>query len=337
MYDSQNLNGFSRMNEDDIYTKFDRSGFYRAKVISNNDPLNLGRVKIRIPSLHGISERQTFYVPDAHLPYAYPGIMDVATNHIGKYMIPIEGSLVWISFEAGTENFIYFGGIYCIKPNNDKYIYFNRNINNGESKKIDTDDIEADNDPHRYVLFKSIKGATIYIDDRDATECIHIEDRFGNSINMNSSGTTINSRTPLKANYPYLITYYMDVDLVSDDVIFNTPESNIYTSKELENNVDKIIVGAKVVYLSKGVIAGSGFITDINSNFTVTISTNALMCHKCRLETDGDYLMLYNDEDKFIKDKDELIIHGTDVDEVIETEGIDLETGKDKDQLIIDD
>lgn len=336
MYDSQNINGLSRMDENDIYTKFNRSGFYRAKVISNNDPLNLGRIKIRIPSLHGMSEEQTFYVPDAHLPYAFPGIMDVASNHIGRYMIPIEGALVWVSFETGTENFVYFGGIYCIKPNNDKYIYFNRNINNGGSQKIDSDDIGPENDPHRYVLFKSIKGATIYIDDRDATECIHIEDRFGNSIHMDSNGTIINSRTPLKANYPYLITYYMDVDLVSDDVIFTTPENNIYDSKELKNNVPNIIIGAKVVYLCKGTIAGSGFITAV-SDYTVTISTNALMCHKCRLETDGDYLMLYNNDQNFIKDKDELVVHGTNRDEVIESEGVDLETGKDKDQLIIDD
>lgn len=337
MYDSQNINGFSRMNEEDIYSEFDRTGFYRAKVISNKDPLNLGRIKIRIPGLHGISEAQTFYVPDAHLPYAYPGNMDVATNHIGKYMMPIEGSLVWVSFETGTTNFVYFGGIYCAKPNNDRYIYFNRNINNGGSLKIDSDDIESDNDPHRYVLFKSIKGSTIYIDDRDATECIHIEDRFGNSINMNKNGTTINSKTPLKANYPYLITYYMDVDLVSDDVIFNTLESNIYDSKKLENNVEDLTIGAKVVYLSKGTIAGSGFITNVNGDFTVTISTNALMCHKCRLETDGDYMMLYNNENKIIKDEDQLIVHGTKIDETIESEGIDPETGKDKDQLIIDD
>lgn len=335
MYDTQNLNGLSNIQDEQVYEKADKTGFYRAQVVSNKDPLNLGRVKIRIPSFHGVSSEQSSYVPDAHLPYAFPGAMIGAANHMGSYILPLEGSLVWVSFETGTDNFVYFGGVYCIKPNGDKYIYFNRNVNGGDSIKIDSDDIESDNDPHRYVLFKSIKGSIIYIDDRDATESIHIEDRFNNKIIMNKNGTTINSDTPLKANYPYLITYYMDVDHVSDDVVYTIPTNLIYREQKLSNNIDPV-VGAKVAYICNGEIAGSGFIIDVDGYYC-TISTNAVMCHKCRLETDGDYLAIYGKRETLTKDDDELIVHGTEEDSIVEGSDIDPETGKDGDQLIIED
>ena len=48
--------------------KNDYSLFYRGVVVDVNDPLKLGRAKIRIPSLHGVNSRLENFVPDASLP-----------------------------------------------------------------------------------------------------------------------------------------------------------------------------------------------------------------------------------------------------------------------------
>lgn len=69
----------------------------RAKVIDNNDPLSLGRVKVEIPSVHGIG-----YDQDS-LPWA--AVMQSGSGAgSGSTIIPMVGTTVLVSFEAGDIN-----------------------------------------------------------------------------------------------------------------------------------------------------------------------------------------------------------------------------------------
>lgn len=72
-----------------------------AIVVSNRDPLYVGRVRVRIPGLHeeGLSEE--------HYPWAYPNIP--VYSGIGVWCVPQPGSWVWVSFLEDDEILIYEG------------------------------------------------------------------------------------------------------------------------------------------------------------------------------------------------------------------------------------
>lgn len=92
------------------------NGFYRAVVEDNNDPLKVGRVRVRIFGLHTENRTRgaTDGIPTNHLPWAEP-CLPVAEGSIsgyGVFGVPLQGSHVMIFFENGQINKpIYFGSL----------------------------------------------------------------------------------------------------------------------------------------------------------------------------------------------------------------------------------
>ncbi len=72
---------------------------YGGVVIASNDPEQRGRLKVRVPLLHGINA-QTGTVTDDQLPWASPeGLPAGCSNESGGVSwLPIAGDQVWISF-----------------------------------------------------------------------------------------------------------------------------------------------------------------------------------------------------------------------------------------------
>lgn len=273
MYESKNLNiALSQMVDENIAKEADKGGFYRAIVVQNTDPFNLARIQIRVPAFHGLNQNRADYVPDNQLPYAYPASLSGASHLSGQYIIPLVGSLVWVSFEVGTSNFIYFGGIYCADGTGSRSIYFDRSTNNGEMVPIEGDDIPSNYNPNRYVLFRSPKGSEISIDDRDNKENIQIVSASGDTITMNRNGVNINTKKYLKAKFPYLATYYIHNKYVQNLPIFEVDAIKIFNDIELSNNAS-LLIGSRVVYIDDGICTGSGVILDIYDN-KVQIGSN---------------------------------------------------------------
>lgn len=87
-------------------------GNYRATVVDNVDvddngnPVTSGRVKVRVPKVHGPD------VPDEALPWAhYSDPFMGGLDDVGSILIPEVGAMVWVFFEAGDHDQpVYFAG-----------------------------------------------------------------------------------------------------------------------------------------------------------------------------------------------------------------------------------
>lgn len=198
-----NINRTSNLQDvPELYEKIDFKMFYRARVCDTHDPMKLGRVRIRIPSIHGTTKSKGTYIEDNSLPWAYPGVMFGAGNDMGNYIIPEKGTIVFVTFEAGDPaKPIYFGGV-PTKFADGKEINDNIGVFEGKSQKVRSDDYITDikNDSEK-VIYKSFKGATIIIDDKDGKEYIKIIDQAGQQIIMQNDGESLNRRQD-KTNPP---------------------------------------------------------------------------------------------------------------------------------------
>jgi hypothetical protein len=65
-------------------------GKYRGVVVSNTDPLLIGRLQVRVPTVLG-AETDVWAMPC--VPYAGPGV--------GLRLVPPTGANIWVEFEAG--------------------------------------------------------------------------------------------------------------------------------------------------------------------------------------------------------------------------------------------
>lgn len=68
---------------------------YKGVVESNEDPQFLGRLQVKIPSVHG-DDVPTTWVPSKGMPSGVG---------IGMFMVPQKGDIVWIQFEEGDPRF----------------------------------------------------------------------------------------------------------------------------------------------------------------------------------------------------------------------------------------
>ena len=194
--------------------KIDYTAFYRGIVVDNLDPDKKGRVKVRIPQIYGTNNNVQTFVPTTSIPWATCAVNN-ASNDSGTFLPPNIGDTVFVTFEGGDyKHPIYFGGIYTNRSEDD-------NTKGVGSKKVYDDEIipvvsddlplEVTNGTER-VLYKSLKGAVIYMDDRDGAECIKITDQSGQSIIMenlsdealkrrgNALGTNTNSQVVITNN-----------------------------------------------------------------------------------------------------------------------------------------
>jgi uncharacterized protein involved in type VI secretion and phage assembly len=74
-------------------------GKYRGTVVTNVDPLQIGRIQAQVPDVLG----------DTASSWAMPAV-PVAGPHMGQYVLPPVGAGVWIEFEQGDKNYPIWSG-----------------------------------------------------------------------------------------------------------------------------------------------------------------------------------------------------------------------------------
>ena len=157
-----------------INTSYNRhySSIYRGVVESNEDPLKLGRCKVRVPSVHG----QLTYPIDV-LPWARPIAPSPVNDHRGSVNIPEVGDIVWVFFEGAVKDFpVYFGGTYSTSDISPEVFRVDFYIDEGTKFSYDRDKKEYD---------LQVGGTSIKLSE----ESIDIGGNVNLEGNLNVSGT----------------------------------------------------------------------------------------------------------------------------------------------------
>ena len=166
----------------------DLVGIYRAVVEDNMDPYQIGRVKIRVPMLHGLPGEG---ISTKALPWAYVCFTSAGYEY-GSFIVPEVGEYGFVMFEDGDSSKpIYLGSSYGRGPTQPKKYGSEDGIGTWTSEPFENEvpnDVEGEI-PSGKLLYKSPKGSAIYIDDSNGGEDISIVDPLGQVIRMESNLT----------------------------------------------------------------------------------------------------------------------------------------------------
>ena len=167
-------------------------GIFRGIVEDNEDPLNLCRLRVRIPSLNGDPTSDNG-IPTEGLPWA-AACVPYAGPGYGEVLIPEIGSTVWVIFENNSKDRpVWVGGCYGavsrLSYRDLKSVGYNT-FKNSEGtwtygmNREDTPYEFIDRNKDAKVLIRTPKGFTIIIDEKDDREALEIVDRAGQIIRM---------------------------------------------------------------------------------------------------------------------------------------------------------
>jgi uncharacterized protein involved in type VI secretion and phage assembly len=157
-------------------------GIYRATVVNNVDPMQLGRIMALIPDVGSITPST----------WAMPAV-PLAGKQMGTFMVPQIGAGVWIQFEAGDpDRPVWTGGWWGIAAEvpalalagvpGDPNIVIQTTLQNA----IVISDLPG---PTGGIMLKSTTGATIIVNDTG----IYIQNGKGASIVMTGPTVTVNA------------------------------------------------------------------------------------------------------------------------------------------------
>jgi len=144
-------------------------GNYRGTIVDNEDPEKLGRVKLRVPQIAGDN-----VIEDWAWPKGFPAGQD-----FGDFMIPPEGSPVWVEFENGDpQHPIWSGGHWARQngavPEEAKVLGAKNRVRKSEKWVIEMNDEETefrikDKDGERFIeitgdgIFLNFNGVVLEI------------------------------------------------------------------------------------------------------------------------------------------------------------------------------
>jgi phage gp45-like len=140
-------------------------GLYDGVVTDVADPLKVGRVKVRVPSI--FTDQDTWARPC----FAY-----------GHFFVPDPGDHVWVAFEGGDATAPIWLGVWY------------------PSGAAPVPASDADPPVQRVVQTKG--GQTLLLDDSDGKEKIRIQDTTGNYVELSTDAVTIHSEKPVTIDAP---------------------------------------------------------------------------------------------------------------------------------------
>jgi uncharacterized protein involved in type VI secretion and phage assembly len=142
-------------------------GKYRGVVVDNADPEQLGRLKVRVPSV----------LRDATTSWASPCAPYGGLAEQGLFLIPDVGAEVWVEFEEGNLDLPIWVGTFWSKRGGTP-------TTPAEARQMEG------NDPKRRVL-KTTSGHVIELCDVAGKESIRIVHKDGALVNLDEAGSVV--------------------------------------------------------------------------------------------------------------------------------------------------
>jgi uncharacterized protein involved in type VI secretion and phage assembly len=155
-------------------------GKYRGTVVDNEDPAQLGRLKVTVPSVLGT---------DVVTGWATPCTPFGGAADQGFLFIPEREAGVWVEFEEGDLEFPIWVGTYWTKPDSGTQL---------PKPQSDDDPSQEDDvqDPPTRKIIKTVAGHTIQLEDADGSEAILVrEGKKGHVIVLNGDGIKVTDAT----------------------------------------------------------------------------------------------------------------------------------------------
>jgi uncharacterized protein involved in type VI secretion and phage assembly len=142
-------------------------GKFRGVVTDIQDPLQLGRVRARVPDV----------TRDQDLGWAMP-CFPFAGSHMGFFALPKKGAGVWIEFEQGDPDYPIWVGCWY-----------------GTAAEVPTELLAP---PYKKTLLKTEQGNSITLDDTPIVGGITLETAGGQRIKLSAKGIEIVNGTGAK-------------------------------------------------------------------------------------------------------------------------------------------
>ncbi|WP_347275088.1 phage baseplate assembly protein V [Candidatus Kuenenia sp.] len=150
-------------------------GKYRGFVVNNADPEQLGRLKVKVPSVLG---------NDVVTGWAVPCVPYGGDANLGSLFIPEVDAGVWVEFEEGDLEFPIWVGTFWSKPGGESEL--------PKPNKADGSEESGVQDPPTRKIIKTKKGHTIQFEDADGDEMvIVVEATNSHVIKMDKDGIKI--------------------------------------------------------------------------------------------------------------------------------------------------
>ena len=137
-------------------------GKFRGVVTDNQDPLQIGRVRARVPDVTG----------DQECGWAMP-CFPFGGNGMGFFALPSVGAGVWIEFEHGDPDYPIWAGCWY-----------------GTLAEVPPELLAS---PYKKVLLKTEGGTSITLDDTPGLGGITLETASGQKITMSATGIEIDN------------------------------------------------------------------------------------------------------------------------------------------------
>jgi hypothetical protein len=151
-------------------------GKYRGVVIANDDPQQLGRLRLWVPSLFPSADNAT---PDTDSPlvtdWAWPCLPFGGKPDQGLFFVPDVGSKVWVEYEEGNLDSPIWVGVFWSAPDGATEIP-------AEAKEMES------NQPQRRVL-KTPSGHMLEFSDVSGKESITLRHTAGAMVQLDEHGS----------------------------------------------------------------------------------------------------------------------------------------------------
>lgn len=254
------------------------NGVYRARVDYNQDPLKIGRVKIRIPKVNGVDEVSGSSMNS--LSWATPCFSSAGYNY-GSYIVPEVGEYVFVAFEGGdSRKPVYLGSSYGTGSTNPKpYVSIDGSDEQswqGEAGKVETPE-EADGDPWYKIIYKTHEGHIIYMTDKKDKKELMIKDSEGQYLHFDNSTDKI--KIEMKDSEGQYLLFdngeEIKIELVDKDeqtIRMKDKKLEVIGKDELDINCGNVDINLKKD--GKLTISTGGTTIDIlNGNVTISADT----------------------------------------------------------------